>query len=124
MTKLEKYQKSAVAILTVGMVMLVLLSSCDLRKSFTSYFDLPFVKALNVSKTTISSSHCDLSTQSQDEVTVQSPKTFSPFAIPVERVSSLFSHLSVKNIPLFSPPDESTQQIPIYILFKRLKVYA
>jgi len=123
---MKKYRKSATGMALAGLVVLVMLSSCDLRRSLTSYFDMPFVKALNVSKTTVATSSCDFSEDSVVRVNSNSDSESShlAFALPAEAVSKVFDYLSLKNIPLFSPPRKLAQRLPFYILFKRLKVDA
>ncbi len=115
---------STATFFVVMMTVLVVFSSCTVRKTVQTFLDIPVAKPLNVNKATISNGNtCELT--SFESITARSLKHLSIDA-------AIFTHddlsLQLQSFPGNSvrTPENSnvTQQLPYYILYKQMKVFS
>lgn len=108
------------------MAVLILLSSCSVRKAFHSFLDIPVTQSLNVNKATVTSNSICYAEVNEDQAgsNFASASTLSVDAgilILGLLLSQLLPFSSNYTVPVL-PGYCTTQQLPYYILYKQIKV--
>ncbi|MGQ1889459.1 hypothetical protein ACT29H_03355 [Thermophagus sp. OGC60D27] len=110
--------------LVAGMVFLVVLSSCTVRKFISYELDLPFIKLLNPSRATIhTGAHCSLDEMRVGYHSLEQPSVDTSLLTSVTAEVEYSSPDYPSAIPLFYPSQgwPLSLKIPVYILFKKIK---
>ena len=118
-------KKFSFALSIVGLAMLLLFSPCKVRNFIEAELGLPQSEVLNKSQSIVSQFNCQTievakAVQSQSKPTVQQPVFLVAEASDFEFRAQLHSQL-------FTPFISESQQvpdIPLYILYQNLQIYA
>ncbi len=108
----------------VLVMMVVLFSSCNFRKSFEAYHSIPLTKTLNVLKATVNTkSICEAGKEIdfQQQITKEHKAALDLHLFPAAALPSLSV---TSNYNVFSPASDSIFRgaIPLYILYSNLKI--
>lgn len=111
--------------LIVGMVLLFLISPCKVRNYIEAELGVAQTKVLNKNQSTATTSNC--LTFENSEVYKTSLKKYSPkFIFFKKNTPQTPSTLTAykKNYKKFFRGNKQSSSIPLYILYKNLKIYA
>jgi len=119
-------EKRKPAFVFAGMVLLVILSSCTVRRFISYELELPFIKLLNPSRATVhAGSHCSLDrAQTYFFTSSKASVDTSLHSCQVKEVDCSPIVLNV-GYSLLSPSQgwPLSVKIPVYILFKKMKYW-
>lgn len=109
----------------IGLAILLLFSPCKVRNFVQDYFGLPLTEVINKSKTTISNANCNVSELSESKSLISNTTNNSTSVLFLRRLA-FFNKVDLKqektnHYYLKEPP--AFLVVPLYILYKNLKVY-
>jgi len=124
-TRITKPSASITGIFAVAvMAVLILFSSCTVRKSFQNFLEIPVTKSLNVNKAVVTNSsacHAAL-TETKINSKISNPYIHD-FIFGLDKLSSQLFPSGVYNmIPVLAGAN-TTEQLPYYILYEQMKIF-
>lgn len=113
------------ALSLAGLALLLLLSPCKIRNFIQSELGVSQTRALNKSQSTISQYSCFAFEITESAETVTESTLATSYLLYPESYSLDYSNQNHKD-PIISHPLEylSTSDVPLYILYKSLKIYS
>ena len=108
-----------------GLVLLLLLSPCKVRNFIQAELEIPQTTVLNKSQTTISQTNCQTLEVSENIQSVSKPSFNQPaFLIPEASPFHFTTYLFKHSFNLKASRNHEVSNVPLYILYRNLKVYS
>ncbi|MFH6771418.1 hypothetical protein V8G58_05675 [Gaetbulibacter aestuarii] len=105
-----------------GLALLFLLSPCQVRHLVQDAFEVPQTKVTNLNKAELSNTQCQLFNVVQSEI--KNPELSKSFCFndPSEQGNQIHNYSNIKT-PFYDLSVRSFGRIPLYILYRHLKVH-
>ena len=122
--KINHHISSAAGITTVTlMAVLILFSSCAIHKALKAHFEIPVTASLETGKVAVANGAACQAVFDVHQTTHQTkkPTALDVFIIPFQDLLQTKAGITNNNIS-HAPPRPPSENIPIYILYRKIKV--